>query len=163
MIDKLVMKLKDLFYISTNNSMNIIGVALTYIGMLFWFTHTDWIISLFNVSVDSFLLFIDKEANPISSITNWGLLLLLVIDYRIANKSFADKVVLTHSLGFLLILLIFGQAYVAKNLGLSLDYPMIANRCVSVILQTCFWGILFYMKKLGLQQEVVEDEGFVEV
>ena len=125
-------------------------LSVVYIGLLLWFTHFDLVCQL--LSDDSNVCFtqllVNKHSFFLTCITNWGLLLMLVIDILIsANKSFTLKLAtVVNILGSISVIFAFGCALGYK----SKQYEEICTPPVCVAFLIAFCMILLYLKYTAL-------------
>lgn len=124
-------------------------LAIVYIGLLLWFTHFDVLLQLLSNPDSCFLqLLINKHSFFLTCITNWGLLLMLVIDILLsANKNFTLKIAtIVNILGSISIVFAFGCALGYK----SKQYEVICTptNCTYCLIFFCL--ILLYLKYTAL-------------
>ncbi|MBO5156663.1 MAG: hypothetical protein J6C05_05965 [Prevotella sp.] len=137
----------------TNENRKHLAEAVIYISLLVFFTYTAVFVEGLKDLDSCWVAYKGNQATPFALLTNFGLLLLIVIDYISGKSRVEANVVLCVCVVFALDIIIYGHAKVMANPVVYRDYECLLNiPCLFALFHWATIGYLVYLKYQTLKE-----------
>lgn len=131
--------------------------SIEYVGLLMFFTYTS--VAVGALKGDACIEYVQLMASPLSLVTNFGLILMLMIDYQSLYEIVEGKMLTLLSCMFFTVILIYAHATIVGNPERYKDYVVpLSVPWLFGLLHFCVVLYLIYLKYYTLREDIASEE-----